>query len=199
MAGLESSGIHGQWLCPCAAWVMGWRWLPWLLQTRQGCGCGGSGETCLPLAAMCGLCLACIWLQWACMSCPGRSWWGRLCAGQQDAMVLCAPCPRHLRLVQEPRNVLPMVLFQGLAPDCKSRAHEVLRDIQFCRLAPACLAPQSPRGSSLRPTCFTQVTAIALSRNKAGANASSVPSFWAVAASHTATGFSAEADMFWES
>lgn len=73
---LESSGIHVYMtVFPCEIWVMGTGWLPWLLWTRQGRGCGGSGETCLPLAATR---VARVWLQWDCMTCPGRSRGGGL-------------------------------------------------------------------------------------------------------------------------
>lgn len=117
---------------------------------------------------------------------------------QQDVMVL----PDHVPGARDwSRNVFPMVLFRVLAPNCKSYGYEVLSDIQFCRVPPTALhhlLTQSQRGSSLRPTCLTQVTAIALPRNKAETNASSVPSLWAMAASHTAR-ISAEVDMFWES
>lgn len=65
MAGLESSGIHVYvTVFPCEIWVVGRSWLPWLLRTRQGHGCGGGGQTCLPLAATCvpvlGVCLAAV-------------------------------------------------------------------------------------------------------------------------------------------
>lgn len=85
-------------------------------------------------------------------------------AGQQDAMVP----PDHVPDARDwSRSVLPMVLFRVLAPNYKSCGHEVLSDVQFCRVPPTALhqlLTQSPRGSSLRPTCLTQVTAIALPR-----------------------------------
>lgn len=96
-------------------------------------------------------CLAYVWLQWDCMTCPGGAA-GPHCTAGQHAMVL--PCPRDWS-----RSVLPVVLFQVLAPNGKSCGHEVLNDIQLCRPDPITLhhlLTQSPKGSCLRPMCLTQ-------------------------------------------
>lgn len=123
---LESSGIHVYMtVFPCEIWVMGMGWLPWLLWTRQGrgCGgrgCGGSGETCLPLAATR---VARVWLQWDCMTCPGRSRGGW--TAQQDNEVPQASLTHVPDTAGWSRSVFPMVLFWVLAPNYKSCGHEV--------------------------------------------------------------------------
>lgn len=178
MAGLESSGIHVPvTVFPCEIWVMGRTWLSQLLQTRQGCSGGGGGGIWLPLAAV------------RLHDLPWEELMGW--TAQQDNKMPWSPwpCPRCQRLVQECAPYGPLLSFgtklQVLWP-WGPQWHSVL---QSTSTALQHLLTQSPRGSSLGPTCLALVTAIALPRNKTETNASSVPSLWAMASSHTAAGF----------
>lgn len=189
VAGLERSGIHVHvTVFPCEIWVMGRRQLPWFLRTRQGHGGGG---WVLPALAchMCGLFLACFWrvfgcreTEWPALGGAG----GADCTAGQDVMVLPDPCPRRQRLIQECAPHGPLSSFGTKLQVLWTWGPQWHSAVQT---SSHCPAPLANTESKMKFSEGPQVTAIDLSRNKAEANARSVPSLWATAASHTATGF----------
>lgn len=143
-------------------------------------------ESCLPLPATC---VACFWrvfgcreTEWPALGGAG----GADCTAGQDVMVLPDPCPRRQRLIQECAPHGPLSSFGTKLQVLWTWGPQWHSAVQT---SSHCPAPLANTESKMKFSEGPQVTAIDLSRNKAKANASSVPSLWAMAASHTATGF----------